>query len=1781
MVSSFKRDRRKSSSQQSKKPTSSSQPVASVPAVSRLAMGSSRRQSIIQTKLKVNQSGDRYEQEADAVARAVVQSKAGPLPQPDSGRDLIQRMPEGETVQRMADEGIANAPMVQSDAEEDTIQRKGTGTPTVSGTTAALIRNPGAGSPLPNSIRKRVEPHVRANLSGVRLHTDSSAQQATTSLNARAFTHRNHIFLNRSESSGNLGLMAHELTHTVQQGAVPRTSVAVSSQPDQEAPASASSQPKEPAQPQPKLASTLSSEKRLQPFQTVSAPPETKETAAEAKRANAIFASTPAKEIDEKDKAPRSPATDPAFQAVTQRSKRIAKQQQKHAPAKAEAASAQAAAVSPAGELKSQAQDQQMQSLDQQKPGTFSADKFVELLMKKVTAVVPKDEKSALDPNRQSKIETVKKTVSTAVTQEKDRASSAIAQKTQEKPSTQGLKPRIAKPLTTTKAGPKPTNLKASQAAPKAKTHIEVTQPLEHNNAQLQQQMTAANITDEQLANANEPQFTEALTAKKELQTQTKKGPKAYREIENKLLTQAGSEAQVTGQKQTSAMHAERKKLLAQAKSQQVAAKSKDEQARAKVVKDINGIYESTKSSVTTILSGLDKEVSKRFDSAAKVADTKFKDVVDRGTKAFREKRYGSWYNVFGYGNRLIDLIGKLPPQLNAVYVRAREFYVTTMRDSIKEIGAYVAQQLNAAKQKIADGKKAITTYVNGLSPTLKQVGETAASNIQEKFTQLGEQVNSKQGQLVDSLAQKYAKNLKGVEAHLNKLREENSGLIAKAAKYAKGVWKIIQNLRKMLLSVLAKASATIDAILNNPIGFVKLLIKGVKQGFSNFVANIVKHFQSGLIGWLTGALGPMGIEIPKDIFSLKGIFSLVTQVLGLTWDFVRRKAVKLFGEKTVSAMEKSVEIIQILRKDGVAELWKHLKDQFSDLKSSVMDQIKDLLMVQVLQAGVKWILGLLNPASAFVKAAMLIYDIVMFFVNQGSQMVELVKAVVDGISAIASGKVGAIAKAVEGALVRSVPLLIGFLAALLGIGGLAKKIQEIVERIRKRIEIAISKLLLKIQKMFNRRKNFKNKQLDSLTIKVKKISQKVWGIAYRLTQKRAFKKPDLLNHLNKDRYSQKGISIKIFLKQKDSNWYVEVLAIKKSKKIVAAHGRGWINKSQKGELFYIGRDLKEINKKLINEAFLTLKRRGENDNIKEAYKRKKEVSNKIQKDFQNKLEKEASGLKFSLEIERFSEVEKDNKLKAKFLITPNTQERTEDIEIGKSTFQKLFKIEAPNSDTHIEIETRSKIYLRRIKKPPMLGKSTLPGYVVNMPAIPKEVKKTMVTRYFSAAWKNGRTDISKMRTAVILGINSFKSIDPDKENKVRGEIRNAIRIVDTPSDALVAVFGFIWEPRWRNLMEKRSVPVEAVRREWNKLDKNEKEKVLKDIETSRVLQKLPYGVFRNQVIESQYTKKSVNILSRINDPIHVLTQDADGGVKAKVTGVLAAYDNFLIKIERHPLMTIGGYRFSGFDWGELGNSHTQQLTELANAVDRAIRNAISEVYPEMLYPTEPNLLIKAKDRKNRDGIFDNGRKPKNLFGFGATEGGTVKRKTLEAQEGMGKRKHDKPIAYAPEASSVTSPVPNSQERGLTVRPGEVNHRNRYESISKQKQSAASSGVLSREFQAVAKVSKGARGSINKIFAQVEKVGKSILNPESNEFDNQDFEELYKITQDKKIFNISEKDTEGKKAEKVKDRESLKKAYEITQKIIQVMNSEELLPIWTELKNVFDDIERHSKKNKR
>lgn len=89
-------------------------------------------------------------------------------------------------------------------------------------TASAHINARGTGEALPGGVRSRIEASMGVDLSGVRVHTDTNAQAASKALGAKAFTHQNNVFIGAGNSPHDVGLMAHETTHVLQQGAIAR-----------------------------------------------------------------------------------------------------------------------------------------------------------------------------------------------------------------------------------------------------------------------------------------------------------------------------------------------------------------------------------------------------------------------------------------------------------------------------------------------------------------------------------------------------------------------------------------------------------------------------------------------------------------------------------------------------------------------------------------------------------------------------------------------------------------------------------------------------------------------------------------------------------------------------------------------------------------------------------------------------------------------------------------------------------------------------------------------------------------------------------------------------------------------------------------------------------------------------------------------------------------------------------------------------------------------------------------------------------------------------------------------------------------------------------------------------------------------------------------------------------------------------------------------------------------------------------------------------------------------
>jgi len=171
--------------------------------------------SFFQTKLTIGQPGDKYELEADAMADQVVRQSNTPSVQQKCSaceQDDGAVLPK---LQRMGEMG----------EEEDMQMKSENGEPATASEelSSQLNSSKGGGHTLPDNTRSEMESSFGVDFSNVKVHTGQQAVQMNQNLNAQAFTHGNNVYFNQGkyspDTSSGRHLLAHELTHVVQQGA--------------------------------------------------------------------------------------------------------------------------------------------------------------------------------------------------------------------------------------------------------------------------------------------------------------------------------------------------------------------------------------------------------------------------------------------------------------------------------------------------------------------------------------------------------------------------------------------------------------------------------------------------------------------------------------------------------------------------------------------------------------------------------------------------------------------------------------------------------------------------------------------------------------------------------------------------------------------------------------------------------------------------------------------------------------------------------------------------------------------------------------------------------------------------------------------------------------------------------------------------------------------------------------------------------------------------------------------------------------------------------------------------------------------------------------------------------------------------------------------------------------------------------------------------------------------------------------------------------------------------
>jgi outer membrane protein OmpA-like peptidoglycan-associated protein len=172
----------------------------------------------VQKKTAIGEPGDRFEQEADRIAEHVLRMSEPIVPRAPLAASRIGTVEQPARGERTRSE----------EAEPELAPEP------VRGHMSSVFASPpppppddlglpaGGGRPLPTALRRHFEPRFGFDLGRVRIHDDAASARLARTLSARAFTLGADIYFGASsyapEAPGGRQLLAHELTHVLQQG---------------------------------------------------------------------------------------------------------------------------------------------------------------------------------------------------------------------------------------------------------------------------------------------------------------------------------------------------------------------------------------------------------------------------------------------------------------------------------------------------------------------------------------------------------------------------------------------------------------------------------------------------------------------------------------------------------------------------------------------------------------------------------------------------------------------------------------------------------------------------------------------------------------------------------------------------------------------------------------------------------------------------------------------------------------------------------------------------------------------------------------------------------------------------------------------------------------------------------------------------------------------------------------------------------------------------------------------------------------------------------------------------------------------------------------------------------------------------------------------------------------------------------------------------------------------------------------------------------------------------
>lgn len=1030
----------------------------------------------LQTKLRVGQPNDRYEQEADRAA------------------DQVMQMPD-PVLHRKCDKCADDEKILQAkESAEQILETQDQDLPSI---VDEVLRSPG--QPLNPAIRAFMEQRFGYDFSKVRVHTGTTAEKSARALKARAYTVGSDIVFGtgelRPDSAEGKSLLAHEFVHVAQQNRVLVTVLPIGNRPKK----TTSTHKKTHTVHQQAATSTKKGES---PFnKQLSVPkkavePE-KTSVSQAKKENESLTATDkgmpeetlagsavGKEIS---RAPTTPAQDPDFKKAKSQVRTEAKRQKKHDLASQKKKEAEDASAMTEDEQKDQSSKEnntkEMEQVgeERRKIGEkFDAQAFKKDLKNRIKGKGPRTERQAKDFAKKPPIEHFEEDFSKNVAEEQSKVTEPLEKRTDPNPKggvieKEGIEiPKPPYPLP-----PKPIDPK--MVAPKAKTDQEIS--LQHESARISETMQKNRLSDEQLAESGEPSFLETLKVKQEAQQKIAEAPDVYRQRESTILQKAEAQAGGSLTTKLKSMNKVHHKISGDIFDSQGKTETETEKRQREIKKNIDDIYQATVNSVKAILKGMADKVKEDFANNLKQQT----DIFNKNVRSRISDYYGFLRiddEIFGPDNVVvlpdgntrsmtpeekfgIVKVESINPDVYEIFVDEKDKFLAAMDVALDDIANNVTTWLTLAVLQIQLGKIAIDNYKSTLNGEERKFADQLGEEVEIKFKNLESSIDDAREDLLQTLADDYSENVNQLEKTFNEINDElKKSWIDRAIELVETVGKTIYQLADLLSSILVRMANLVWDIIKHPIRFFETLVSGLKQGIARFIDNIGTHLQEAFWTWITGATPAKNIRLSANS-GIGSLFDLVIQVLSLGPAELRMIVEKKLGkdfmqmvDKGMAFGEKVIEPVTILLTKGPLAFWGYIKETVGNIIQSSFDRIKESVFYAFVEKGLKWIAGFFIPGGGFVKVVKAIISAFQFVAENLENIRHFFDSVFDSMEAAIQGHTEGVASKIVTGLKTGVVLALDFLAKQLGLSKIVDSVQKIIQSLRRPIVNAIEWVL-------------------------------------------------------------------------------------------------------------------------------------------------------------------------------------------------------------------------------------------------------------------------------------------------------------------------------------------------------------------------------------------------------------------------------------------------------------------------------------------------------------------------------------------------------------------------------------------------------------------------------------------------------------------------------------------------------------------------------------------------